>query len=81
MGEARWLVPITVLSLITHYPSSGSLCVQSTPLIAAIAFQNTEGLKALLGAPAAQGLDLEKGLFINNATPLSVVRVVCVCLL
>jgi len=43
-----------------------------TPLIALIAGHNSEGLKALLGAPEAQGLDLERGLIVNNATPLSV---------
>ena len=40
-------------------------------------YYNFEGLKALLGAPAAQGLDLERGLSTNNATPLSLVSLGC----
>ena len=44
--------------------------------MAAVACHNSEGIKALLGAPAAQGLDLERGLSANNATPLSLVSLV-----
>mmetsp|Transcript_10167 Transcript_10167/g.26618 ORF Transcript_10167/g.26618 Transcript_10167/m.26618 type:complete len:406 (-) Transcript_10167:669-1886(-) len=68
--HTRWLIT-AVFRLLTHYLSHGSLCVQSTPLIAAIAYHNIEAITSLLEAPAARGLDLEKSFSVNNATPLS----------
>ena len=43
--------------------------------MAAVGYTNNDAVNTLLSVRATRGLDLERGLFANSATPLSVVSV------